>query len=363
MPCAWGVVDPQPTPARADTASGGRPTLDVQAMYGCHCTWRQQEARREVQREHDPEGRDALKRAHPRPRSWSLAAASMCYLNASGIGGRACPASLTEGCAGEAPSGSSFWTEPSGGGSGLKVIEPQSRGPGSCRRSGPAVAQRADPASVSRPCWAQSRLPSVRTSSWIVHAHDAEGVPHAHRDRLQFPRRCMAVDRGAKIELGQCTPLSDRARFKRRSNDGPPDHIRSDNGSELEYERSSRPRSARQDRRLDPLYRARVTLGFLTDTTRASTQSSGDAQILNARRSSIHLKEAKVLIEPWPASAAIPSGRIARSDTDRRPQTPFPVQLPPRLQWRQPTLMMGYGWPHQRFQGNPRQTLLKRSDH
>ena len=35
-----------------------------------------------------------------------------------------------------------------------------------------------------------------------------------------------------------------------------------------------------------------------------------------------------------------PSGRIARSDTDRRPQKPSCQTL-----MGQPTLLMGYGWP------------------
>ena len=39
-------------------------------------------------------------------------------------------------------------------------------------------------------------------------------------------------------------------------------------------------------------------------------------------------------------SCTIPSGRIARSDTDRRPQKPSCQTL-----MGQPTLLMGYGWP------------------
>ena len=50
------------------------------------------------------------------------------------------------------------------------------------------------------------------------------------------------------------------------------------------------------------------------------------------------LKEAKVLIDG--GITTIPSGRIARSDTDRRPQKPSCQTL-----MGQPTLLMGYGWP------------------
>ena len=45
--------------------------------------------------------------------------------------------------------------------------------------------------------------------------------------------------------------------------------------------------------------------------------------------------------KPLPGrSGIIPSGRIARSDTDRRPQKPSCQTLR-----GQPTLLMGYGWP------------------
>ena len=58
--------------------------------------------------------------------------------------------------------------------------------------------------------------------------------------------------RRAKIELGQCTPLSDRALRPTWPAGSYPFRQR------LRVYRSCRPRLARQDRRQDPLYRARV---------------------------------------------------------------------------------------------------------
>ena len=75
------------------------------------------------------------------------------------------------------------------------------------------------------------------------------------RSRACRFRPWIRVRSRAKIELGQCTPLSDRALRPTWPAGSYPFRQR------LRVYRSCRPRLARQDRRQDPLYRARFTLG------------------------------------------------------------------------------------------------------
>ena len=70
----------------------------------------------------------------------------------------------------------------------------------------------------------------------------------------EFTRRCMAVVVERRLN-SPCTPLSDRALRPTWPAGSYPFRQR------LRVYRSCRPRLARQDRRQDPLYRARVTLG------------------------------------------------------------------------------------------------------
>ena len=108
----------------------------------------------------------------------------------------------------------------------------------------------------------------------------------------EFTRRCMAVVHRAKIELGQCTPLSDRPSSSSRVN-GPPDHIRSDNGSEF---------TAHAVR--DWLGRIGVKTLYIEPGSpwengyNESFNSKLRDEILNTEIFST-LKEAKVLIERW----------------------------------------------------------------
>ena len=153
----------------------------------------------------------------------------------------------------------------------------------------------------------------------------------------EFTRRCMAVVVERRLNSDNVLHCLTELFVQH----GPPDHIRSDNGSEF---------TAHAVR--DWLGRIGVKTLYIEPGSpwengyNESFNSKLRDEILNTEIFST-LKEAKVLIERWRhhyntirGITTIPSGRIARSDTDRRPRKPSCQTLR-----GQPTLLMGYGWP------------------
>ena len=145
----------------------------------------------------------------------------------------------------------------------------------------------------------------------------------------EFTRRCMAVVVERRLNSDNVLHCLTELFVQH----GPPDHIRSDNGSEF---------TAHAVR--DWLGRIGVKTLYIEPGSpwengyNESFNSKLRDEILNTEIFST-LKEAKVLIERWRHhyNTIRP---IARSDTDRRPQKPSCQTLR-----GQPTLLMGYGWP------------------
>ena len=127
----------------------------------------------------------------------------------------------------------------------------------------------------------------------------------------EFTRRCMAVVVERRLNSDNVLHCLTELFVQH----GPPDHIRSDNGSEF---------TAHAVR--DWLGRIGVKTLYIEPGSpwengyNESFNSKLRDEVLNTEIFST-LKEAKVLIERC-GITIIPSGRIARSDTDRRPQKP-----------------------------------------
>ena len=105
----------------------------------------------------------------------------------------------------------------------------------------------------------------------------------------EFTRRCMAVVVERRLNSDNVLHCLTELFVQH----GPPDHIRSDNGSE--FTAHAVRGLARQDRRQDPLYRARAPW---ENGYNESFNSKLRDEILNTEIFST-LKEAKVLIERW----------------------------------------------------------------
>ena len=137
-----------------------------------------------------------------------------------------------------------------------------------------------------RPCWPNH----VWSYDFVMDRTRWEEVPHAHRLIDEFTRRCMTVVVERRLNSDNVLHCLTELFVQH----GPPDH--DPFRQRLRVYRSCRPRLARQDRRQDPLYRARVTLGERIQRE-LGTQSFRD-EILNTEIF-YTLKEAKVLIERW----------------------------------------------------------------
>ena len=128
----------------------------------------------------------------------------------------------------------------------------------------------------------------------------------------EFTRRCMAVVVERRLNSDNVLHCLTELFVQQRPAGSYPFRQR------LRVYRSCRPRLARQDRRQDPLYRARVTLG-----ERIQRELQLKAPGRNPEHGDLLYTEGGQSADrTMAASRTIPSGRIARSDTDRRPRKP-----------------------------------------
>ena len=158
-----------------------------------------------------------------------------------------------------------------------------------------------------RPCW-----PNHVWSYDFVMDRSTRFLRRKSCHRLdEFTRRCMAVGR-AKIDSDNVLHCLTELFVQH----GPPDHIRSDNGSEF---------TAHAVR--DWLGRIGVKTLYIEPGSpwengyNESFNSKLRDEILNTE---IFSTEGGQSADRTMAASAIPSGRIARSDTDRRPRKPSP---------------------------------------